>query len=292
MDYGGTSASQIFCLHCDYRNLVLSPFFDIQLNLTPHDLSIAKLEQDSDDLTLLSKDKFAENKKEANNKFQKLRNELELISVEDHVPFSKLNFEVSDINKDLISSQIYIPSPLNSKQPKIEGQKNEGSLVMEDVIYNNFREDFLNNIDNYYICSGCDKKQKITENDMRFIVRKSFLLESPEVLVFTFKRFKKSSDSMFSNFTKNSIKVVYGDKLNMTPYFIKRHLAEEYKYELEAIVCHNGNLHSGHYTAYAKHRLVDEVCWVYFSDQYWKKVDAKDALSNPSAFMLFYRRQH
>jgi ubiquitin C-terminal hydrolase len=127
---------------------------------------------------------------------------------------------------------------------------------------------------------------------MRFVVRKSFLLESPEVLVLTFKRFKKSSDSLFSNFTKNSVKVSYGDTLDMTPYFIKKDAGETYLYELEAVVCHNGNLQSGHYTAYAKHKLVDEVSWVYFSDQYWKKVDAKDALNNPSAFMLFYRRKH
>lgn len=292
-DYGGTSASQVFCLHCDYKSLVFSPFFDFQLSLAPHDLSIAKLDQESDDLTLLSKDPFAESKKVANSNFSTLvKNMGEEASVHNHVPLSSINYEMSDTCKSIITSPLYIPNPLTSKQPKVEATRSEGSMLIEDVIYNNFKEDFLNNIDNFYVCSNCDKKEKITDKMMRFIVRKSFLLESPEILVLTFKRFKKSSDSLFSNYVKNSVKVSYGDSLDMTPYFIKKNPEDQYNYELQAVVCHNGNLQSGHYTAYAKHRLVDEDCWIYFSDQYWKKVESKDALNNPSAFMLFYRRKH
>jgi ubiquitin C-terminal hydrolase len=296
-DYGGTSASQVFCLHCDYRSMVFSPFFDIQLSLAPHDLSIAKLDQASasDDLTLLSKDPHADSKQEANANFSTLVQDMEgKTTAKSHVPLSQINYEMSDTCQSIITSPLFIPNPVSSKHPKTDSskhEKHEGSIHLEDVVYNNFREDFLNNIDNFYICSKCDKKEKITAKDMRFIVRKSFFLESPEVLVLTFKRFKKTSDSLFSNYTKNSAKVVYGDALDLTPYFIKKNVDDTYTYELEAVVCHNGNLQNGHYTAYAKHKLVDENCWIYFSDQYWKKVEAKDALSNPSAFMLFYRRK-
>lgn len=291
-DYGGTSASQVFCLHCNYKSLVFSPFFDVQLSLAPHDLSIAKLVQASDDLTLLSKDPHADSKKTANLNFAKRRNELDELAIDDHVPISAIPYEMSDICKSLVQSELFIPAPLGSRQPKTEGMRKEGDVLLEDVLYNNFREDFLNNIDNFYVCSSCDKVEKITDKNMRFIVRRSFFLESPEVFTITFKRFKKSSDSLFSNFTKNSVKVTYGENLDLTPYFIKKNTKEVFKYELEAVVCHNGNLQSGHYTAYAKHQLVDEHAWIYFSDQYWKKVDSKDVFSNPSAFMLFYRRKH
>lgn len=292
-DYGGTSASQVFCLHCDYKSLVFSPFFDLQLTLTPHDLSIAKLDQVSDDLTLLSKDPHADSKQEANANFSNLIKKLNSgVTSQDHVPLSYIDYEMSDTCKSIVTSPLFIPNPLTSRQPKVDGQRGEGSLLIEDVIYNNFREDFLNNIDNFYICSSCDKKEKITDKKMKFIVRKSFLLESPEILVLTFKRFKKSSDSLFSNYSKNSVKVSYGETLDMTNYYIKKDPSAQYLYELQAVVCHNGNLQSGHYTAYAKHRLVDEDAWIYFNDQYWKKVDPKDALNNPSAFMLFYKRKH
>lgn len=292
-DYGGTSANQVFCLHCSYKSLVFSPFFDIQLSLTPHDLSIAKLDQASDDLTMLSKDPFAESKQEANSNFSGLIRKLdEGVTTNGHVPLSYIDYEMSETCKSIVTSPLYIPTPLTTKQPKLDHSKNESALILEDIVYNNFREDFLNNVDNFYICSSCDKKEKITDKMMRFIVRKSFLLESPEVLVLTFKRFKKSSDSLFSNYTKNSVKVNYGETLDMTPYFIKKDPEEKFNYELQAVVCHNGNLQSGHYTAYAKHTLVDESSWIYFSDQYWKKVDAKDAIGNPCAFMLFYKRKH
>lgn len=292
MEYGGSSASEIFCLHCDYRSLVLSPFFDLQLSLEPHSLSLAKEDSDTDDITKLSKDIHADSKVEANANYAMLKAKMDSLAQDGHVPLSKIDFEIDEMCKQMITSELYIPSPLGTKAPpKHFSGKPDGSLFLEDVIYNNYRDDFLNNIDNYYKCTKCVKDNKFKQGEKRFIVRKSFLLQSPEVLVLTFKRFKKSSDALFSNYTKNGVKVNYGESLDMSAYFIKTDKQATEKYTLEAVVCHNGNLSSGHYTAYAKHEIMGENSWFYFSDQYWKKVDIKDVIASPSAFMLFYRKQ-
>lgn len=110
-------------------------------------------------------------------------------------------------------------------------------------------------------------------------------------MCFTFKRFKKSSEALFSNYSKNSVKVIYDQDLDLTKYFIKTDVKETFVFELESVVCHNGNLQSGHYTAYARHLVQGDNIWFYFSDQYHKQVEIKDVLSNPNAFMLFYRRK-
>jgi ubiquitin C-terminal hydrolase len=112
----------------------------------------------------------------------------------------------------------------------------------------------------------------------------------PPRLCITFKRFKKSQDNLFSNYTKNSIKVNYPLLLDISPIVIKASGDTTYHYELEAVVNHTGNLQSGHYTAYVQHVAYKEKAWYYFSDQYTKQVDEKDVLNNANAFMLFYRR--
>lgn len=292
-EYLGTSASQVFCLHCDYRNLVFSPFSDIQLSLNPHSHSLSALASESDELTDLSKDPHSESKRQANDRYLELKQGLEKLSTQEHVSIHDLQFEQTDNLKDYLEKNpeaVLVPSPLSAKPPKSDSHKGESSLYLEDIIYNNFREDFLNNQHNFYICSSCNSKQKITEKDMRFIIRKSFVASPPPRLCITFKRFKKSQDNLFSNYTKNSIKVNYPLLLDISPIVIKASCDTAYHYELEAVVNHTGNLQSGHYTAYVQHVAYKEKAWYYFSDQYTKQVDEKDVLNNANAFMLFYRR--
>jgi ubiquitin C-terminal hydrolase len=292
-EYLGISASQVFCLHCDYRNLVFSPFSDLQLSLNPHSHSLSALASDSDDLASLSKDPHSDSKRQANERYIELKQDLDKVSVKDHVSIQSLHFEQTDNLKDYLEKNpeaVLIPTPLNARPPKSDGHKGEGSLYLEDIIYNNFREDFLNNQHNFYICSSCNSKQKITEHDMRFIIRKSFIASPPPRLCITFKRFKKSQDNLFSNYTKNSAKVIYPLQLDISPIVIKPSSDATYLYELEAVVNHSGNLQSGHYTAYVQHVAYKEKAWFYFSDQFSKQVDEKDVLNNANAFMLFYRR--
>ncbi len=292
-EYLGASASQVFCLHCDYRNIVFSPFNDLQLSLNPHSHSLSALASESDELTSLSKDPHSESKRQANERYIELKQELEKVSTKNHVSIRDMSFEQTDNLKDYLEKNpdaVLIPTPLSAKAPKSDSHKGESSLYLEDIIYNNFREDFLNNQHNFYICSTCNSKQKITEKDMRFIIRKSFVACAPPRLCITFKRFKKSQDNLFSNYTKNSVKVNYPLQLDLSPIVIKSSPEEPHLYELEAVVNHTGNLQSGHYTAYVQHVAYKEKAWFYFSDQYSKQVDEKDVLNNANAFMLFYRR--
>ena len=292
--YRGTSASQVFCLHCNYRNLVFSPFFDISLSLNPHSHSISSLSMDSnDDLTILSKDPHAESKKIAGERYIELRTQLELQSKAGHVDIPTIGFEETE---NLVRftkenpGKVLVPSPLDAKHSKPHAGKQDSSNSLEDILFNNFREDFLNNRDNFYICSTCDKQQKITENDLRYIVRRSFIAVAPPILCLTFKRFKKASEDTFSTFTKNSMKIAYPLVLDISNMVIKDNAEEKAVYELYGVVNHSGNLQSGHYTAYVRHLVYNEIVWYYYSDQYYKKVEEKDVLNNANAFMLYYKK--
>src|SRR3990167_104805 len=65
-EYSGVTASQIFCLRCPYRSIVFSPYVDLQLSITPHSHSLLQQtskEDETDDLTALSKDPLAEDRR-------------------------------------------------------------------------------------------------------------------------------------------------------------------------------------------------------------------------------------
>jgi ubiquitin C-terminal hydrolase len=301
-EYSGVTASQIFCLSCPYRSIVFTPFVDLQLSITPHNHSLIQhtaKEDETDDLTVLSKDPLAEDRRLAQDKFIELSNEIAaLYDSKGHVPISQLKFDANGLpehNKVLLApgpSELLVPTPLATPIPvKNEELKQEGTSL-EEVFYNNHREDFLNNVDNFYKCPGCFPKNQPEPKGARYIVRKTFLLTSPRVLCLTFKRFKKTSESVLSsNFIKNSTKVAYPLNLDLSQYFLKTQPQPSYRYSLAAVVCHSGNINSGHYTSYARHKIMDSDIWFYYSDQYHKQVDVKDVLSNQNAFMLFYERQ-
>lgn len=301
-EFSGSSASQIFCLRCPYRSVVFTPFVDLQLSITPHTHSLTQQtskEDETDDLTELSKDPLAEDRRLAQERFIELSAEIKsLYDAKSHVPISKLKFDASGLPmeyKELLSpgpSELLVPTPLATPQPVKSEEAAQQGTSLEDVLYNNYREDFLNNIDNFYKCPGCFPKTQPQPQGVRYIVRKSYLVSSPRVLAITFKRFKKSSESALSGtFTKNSARVSYPLTLDMSSYFLKSQPQPSYQYKLSAVVCHSGNINSGHYTAYARHRVMDSEIWFYYSDQYYKQVDVKDVISNQNAFMLFYERQ-
>ena len=240
---------------------------------------------------------------------------------QEHVKITNMKFKDLEVNDD--TKDLLIPSPLFTKPPVKTSETKESdktSLTLEEVLYNNYREDFLNNIDNWYNCESCAKldpksqtplpdpslmdekfdpkpasKTSLPDGQkMRFIVRKSFILEAPKRLVLTLKRFKRSADSsekgVFTSYTKNNSRIVYGEHLDISKYTMKKKLGETFKYELEGVICHTGTLQNGHYTAYALQEVMGDKIWYYYNDQYAKPVDVKDVLNNSSAFVLVYRR--
>ena len=130
--------------------------------MTPNEQSISRLtgntEKGEDDLTLLSKDVHADSKREASNRFLQLREELDKQTVDGHVKLSNMGLELSASQTEGEPiDKLLVPTPLHTPAPKSDTFKTDSTLYIEDVIYNNYRENFLNNIDNFYVCSSCNK---------------------------------------------------------------------------------------------------------------------------------------
>jgi hypothetical protein len=156
------SASQVFCLHCDYKNIVFTTFVDIPLGLAPPANPLLKAHgDDSEMLTELSKDPNAESKRAANENLLKLTAELDLVTKSDHVSHKDIPFsEGTVIPLDKPDDVLYLPNPLKTQPPKLS-QGTKENLSLEDVLYNHFREEFLSNIENFYTCRSCVRKRLI-----------------------------------------------------------------------------------------------------------------------------------
>jgi len=59
-------------------------------------------------------------------------------------------------------------------------------------------------------------------------------------------------------------------------------------YDLFAVLNHSGGLHSGHYTAMAKHP--DSDIWYKYNDSRVSKLSSSSSLINRDAYILFYVR--
>jgi len=300
--YCGTSANQIFCLHCDYKNIVFMSFVDVQLGLEPPANPVLKAHvDDSEILTEHSKDPNAVSKSNPVENFQELAKKLGEVTKSDHVSHKDIPFsEGTVIPLDKPDDVLYLPNPLKTQSPKLS-HSTKVFLSLENVLQNHFSVEFLSNIENLYTCRSCVRKGIIRPPSElppeqskvgRYVVRKSYLFKSPSRLCLTLKRFKNSFYGGISmRMTKNNIKVLYPHEIDLTKYFIKENdLNEKFVYCLEAVVCHSGSLQFGHYTAYARHQVKGEWHWYYYSDTHHIRVDASEVINWPDAFMLFYKR--
>lgn len=297
LQYSGYSIGQIFCLHCPYRSVNFNTFNDLGINLQRNVSSLVEMDDQTEDITKLGKDPNAEGKKIANDAFMNLRTQLEIQLEQSHLNIGKIeNLVFNTKLPQQVDSNILLPTPLSCHPPKSDIHKQESNYYLEDLLFNQYKESFLSNLDNGYICPNCKSKGTYDEKSIRFAVRKGYLYKPGRMLCLTLRRFKKSKDIMGDDYVKNNVKVIYPKELDMSPYAasksilsIETQIGEEFKYELVGVVSHAGTLHSGHYTAFALHTVAGQPIWFYFSDGFYKQVEEKDALNNAHAFMLFYR---
>lgn len=102
----------------------------------------------------------------------------------------------------------------------------------------------------------------------------------PRILIITLKRFSPDGRNKMNDL------VSYPLDLDLSRY-VAGYKATSYKYELYAVCNHMGNVHGGHYTAFAK-KSTDE--WVHFNDQNVNVIDSANIIT-PMAYCLFYRRK-
>ncbi|KIO34647.1 hypothetical protein M407DRAFT_64084 [Tulasnella calospora MUT 4182] len=134
-------------------------------------------------------------------------------------------------------------------------------------------------------CSKCVNSSN--EATKRLSIRKL-----PPVLCFTFKRFKHDNTA-----TKIDTHIRFPANLNMAPYTSIATGAKGdpailgppamYEYELFAVVNHEGQVNTGHYTNYA--RFEDQ--WYHFNDEKVTSATLRDCL-NSRAYMCVYVKRH
>ena len=124
-----------------------------------------------------------------------------------------------------------------------------------------------------YDCENC--KQKSNAYKISTIDR------SPETLTVHLKRFKFNGNS--SSKVKQSIS--YPNYLDLTKFTT---LKTPTKYQLISVIVHEGrSILSGHYIA---HCLQPDGTWSTYDDEYINKINEKEALSDPSAYVLVYTK--
>lgn len=106
----------------------------------------------------------------------------------------------------------------------------------------------------------------------------------PEVLIVCLKRF------VFHDYTSIKLdeKVAFPlDGLDLSSY-ASGPISDDLIYDLQACVCHVGNLSSGHYTSYTKHAITNE--WYYYNDEtVCKRVPKTEDSMNE--YILFYQKR-
>ncbi|CUM67006.1 uncharacterized protein PRCAT00004694001 [Priceomyces carsonii] len=124
-----------------------------------------------------------------------------------------------------------------------------------------------------YFCETCEKNTTAAKI--------STIDRSPETLIVHLKRFKFDGNS--SSKLKQSIS--YSNHLDLSKYTTKN---EPTMYKLISVIVHEGrSLSSGHYIS---HCLQPDGTWSTYDDEYINKINEREALTDPSAYVLVYTK--
>jgi ubiquitin C-terminal hydrolase len=133
--------------------------------------------------------------------------------------------------------------------------------------------------DNLYFCKVCNVK-------VPAIVSQRFW-DPPRVLLIQLKRFDQTGRNVKYVAGRNNTLIDTPHELDLTEWMSPERGAS-FKYELFAVSLHHGEVHGGHYTAYA--RVGKE--WYCFDDRSVYPISA-ETVSKPSAqpYILFYEKK-
>lgn len=130
-------------------------------------------------------------------------------------------------------------------------------------------------LDAKYHCSVCDAQQNVDKS--------LYIKRMPVSLCIQLKRFEHGLSKQGGS--KVEVPVEFPLYLDFAKYVSDVPKHSSLNYELYGVVCHQGSLHSGHYTCYMKNRLGN---WFHFDDAMVTAVSAKNALAAKDAYLLFY----
>jgi len=166
---------------------------------------------------------------------------------------------------------------LDSSATQFNNDQDHQDISLYDCLYAFTKEEQLGPDDPWY-CSDC--------KEFRQAFKKFDIWSAPPILIIHLKRFSYRGKFSFREKIDQFISFPL-DNLDLSPFIIGPTPVPPV-YELYAISNHYGNLGSGHYTAYGKHR--DDGVWYSFDDNYVKAI-SPEQVHTANAYVLFYRRK-
>jgi ubiquitin C-terminal hydrolase len=162
--------------------------------------------------------------------------------------------------------------------------KESGNTTLEQSLSDFTQEETLTG-ENQFECTKCKKNVDAK--------RKTYIWESPQILIIQFKRFKNTNFTV--NFTNKIMTQVDFplENLDVAPQLSELHKVDKTKYNLCATSSHTSRTcNMGHYVAYTKNSLNN--LWYEFDDDdvFCVAPDkVKDKIINKDAYILFYVKQ-
>ena len=129
----------------------------------------------------------------------------------------------------------------------------------------------------------CEKCNTLNESKIRY-----HIWDPPPILIIQLKRYTnhghyKTANKSHIDFPINDLTLAN----NYSPYY-----KPNYRYDLYAVIQHNGGLNAGHYVAYTKNPL--NAKWYEFNDQHVVHVpheNVQHEIVTKDAYVLFYQRR-
>jgi ubiquitin C-terminal hydrolase len=137
-----------------------------------------------------------------------------------------------------------------------------------------------------YKCENCNNR------DGNYLEKQ--MITTPKILILHLKRFESN---MFGNLCKKNNKVDYPMTLNLNNYCIGNiNNTSGHNFMLFSVICHSGNLSSGHYISYTRRLFKDSndnyqyTPWYKCNDETVTKVDESEVINHNLAYILFYHK--
>lgn len=133
---------------------------------------------------------------------------------------------------------------------------------------------------NKYKCDACNKYVDAT--------RKTYIWETPDILIIQLKRFQ--NDGSYTSKIKSKINYPLYD-LSLNGCY-SEHYPRNHKYNLYGVIQHTGSLNGGHYYSHTKNPVNDK--WYEFNDESVLHIpdhDVEEEIITARSYILFYKKQ-
>jgi len=137
---------------------------------------------------------------------------------------------------------------------------------ISNLIKNRFARDFI-----YKSCENCNPDNS-TDTEHQVL---SYIYKLPEILIIYISRFSDKNN-------KNNNKIILDKKLDLSDYSMEN----ETEFKLKSVICHTGNLNSGHYYNIIK----NYGKWYLFNDHQVTLIDFETIQESSDSYILFYEK--